>query len=118
MKQSGSELVQLKLNFGASDGDSTPTEGNAMRTPTYRSGGLKKGDKSVAVFYFTGTGNTKWVAGTIEEIFAKRGTNIKTYNIETLDVEKANDIIKNSDICGFGYPVYGSDLPQLMKDFI
>ena len=36
-----SELVQLKLNIGASDGDSTPSE-EKRGTPTYRSGGLKK----------------------------------------------------------------------------
>ncbi len=41
-----SELVQPKLNFGASDGDSTPPEGNALITPTYRSVGLRKCDKS------------------------------------------------------------------------
>ena len=39
-----SELVQLKLNIGASDGDSTPSE-EKRGTPTYRSGGLKKLDK-------------------------------------------------------------------------
>ena len=34
-----SELVQLKLNIGASDGDSTPPE-VYEEPPTYRSGGL------------------------------------------------------------------------------
>ena len=34
-----SELVQLKLNIGASVGDSTPTEVE-IGTPTYRSGSL------------------------------------------------------------------------------
>ena len=42
-----SELVQLKLNIGASDGDSTPSE-EKRGTPTYRSGGLKKLDKYVS----------------------------------------------------------------------
>ena len=36
-----SELVQLKLNIGASDGDSTPPE-TKRGTPTYRSGSIKK----------------------------------------------------------------------------
>jgi len=36
-----SELVQLKLNIGASGGDSTPPE-EKRGTPTYRSGGLIK----------------------------------------------------------------------------
>ena len=40
-----SELVQLKLNIGASDGDSTPSE-EKRGTPTYRSGSLKKLDKT------------------------------------------------------------------------
>jgi len=31
-----SELVQLKLNIGASDGDSTPPEVYEDPTPTYR----------------------------------------------------------------------------------
>jgi len=42
-----SELVQLKLNIGASDGDSTPSE-EKRGTPNYRSGGLKKLDKYVS----------------------------------------------------------------------
>ncbi|EGW41787.1 hypothetical protein DOT_0264 [Desulfosporosinus sp. OT] len=36
-----SELVQLKLNIEASDGDSTPPEVYEEPTPTYRSGGLE-----------------------------------------------------------------------------
>ena len=40
-----SELVQLKLNIEASDGDSTPSE-EKRGTPTYRSGGLKKLDEN------------------------------------------------------------------------
>jgi hypothetical protein len=39
-----SELVQLTLNIGASDGDSTPSEVK-RGTPTYRSGSLKKSDQ-------------------------------------------------------------------------
>ena len=50
-----SELVQLKLNIGASDGDSSPSE-EKRGTPTYRSGGLKKLDKE-APFVVKGASN-------------------------------------------------------------
>ena len=46
-----SELVQLKLNIGAPDGDSTPSE-EKRGTPTYKSGGLKKLDKFLLIHYF------------------------------------------------------------------
>ena len=45
-----SELVQLKLNIEASDGDSTPPEVYEESTPTYRSGGLENQIKN---FTFT-----------------------------------------------------------------
>jgi hypothetical protein len=44
-----SELVQPKLNIGASDGDSTPSEVK-KGTPTYISGGLEKLDKGRGKF--------------------------------------------------------------------
>jgi len=89
-------------------------------SPSFPSEELLKSDKMprTTIFYFSGTGNTAWIAKTIEDFFKTRGADVKSFNIENLDVKKANDIIKNYDICGFGYPIYGSDLPQIVKDFI
>lgn len=33
-------------------------------------------------------------------------------------MKAANQVILKSDICGFGYPIYGSDLPEIVKNFI
>lgn len=79
---------------------------------------LSQNKPKVTIFWFSGTGNTAWVANSIFKVFERRGYDSQTYNIEKLDMAKAGQIIRDADICGFGYPIYGSDLPVPMKDFI
>lgn len=79
---------------------------------------LSQNKLKVAIFWFSGTGNTAWVANNICNVFELRGYDCQNYNIERLDLAKNGPIIKEADICGFGYPIYGSDLPVPMKDFI
>ncbi|MGL4741181.1 MAG: EFR1 family ferrodoxin [Sarcina sp.] len=63
------------------------------------------------VLYFSGTGNTKYVANKFAEKMK-----VKSYSIE----EKINfrKLILNSDIIAFCYPVYGSCVPNIMMDFV
>jgi ferredoxin/menaquinone-dependent protoporphyrinogen IX oxidase len=70
------------------------------------------------VFFFSGTGNTWWVADRIKKQLDQRGINADTVSIDTVDAKKADWWIKASDIVFFGWPVYGSDLPAPMKRFI
>jgi len=70
------------------------------------------------ILYFSGTGNTWWVADQIKKQLDARGINADTVSIDTVDTKKADWWIKASDIVFFGWPVYGSDLPAPMKRFI
>jgi ferredoxin/flavodoxin len=73
--------------------------------------------KNISIFYFSGTGNTWWAAGRLSDNLTTLG-----YKSERISIEQPNDKlflkIKNSDIVFLTYPVYGSDRPEIVKDFI
>ena len=76
------------------------------------------------IFYFSGTGNTWWVSDKIEKQLNARNINAEAVSIDSLtdgcrlDTKKADWLIKSSDLLFFGWPIYGSDLPEPMKKFI
>ncbi len=72
----------------------------------------------IVIFYFSGTGNTWWVAEELVRQFAKLGRLARAYSLETISVDEAIELIEDSEIAGFGYPIHSSDLPFPMKDFI
>ena len=63
------------------------------------------------VLYFSGTGNTKYIANKFAEKM-----NGKSYSIEE-DVD-FKEIILESEIITFCYPIYGSSVPLIMSDFV
>ncbi|MHC1719856.1 MAG: EFR1 family ferrodoxin [Clostridiaceae bacterium] len=73
--------------------------------------------ESIAIVYFSGTGNTEAIAGFIRDEMAE------TYN---LDLIKAEDItrekidfnVEKYHMLGFGYPVHGFNAPALMYDVV
>lgn len=70
----------------------------------------------VAIFIFSGTGNTHFIGRKIQDEF-------RTNNIfcDLFTVEKEHDdnhIIDNYDIIGLGYPIYGSDVPIPINNWI
>ena len=70
------------------------------------------------IFYFSGTGNTWWVADKIKKQLDNRNINADIVSIGSVDKKKANWWIKTADLVMFGWPVYGSDLPEPMKTFV
>jgi flavodoxin/ferredoxin len=70
------------------------------------------------IFYFSGTGNTWWVADKIKKQLDARNINADTVSIDSLDAKKTNWWIKTADLVFFGWPVYFSDVPEPMKRFI
>ena len=62
------------------------------------------------MFYFSGTGNSKYLA----ESFCKK-TKSKAYSIEE-DLDFITLINENTFI-GFCYPIYGSRVPKMMREF-
>ena len=74
--------------------------------------------KKAVLFYFSGTGNTWWAAQTLSAELQARGIETRCQSIEQLAFGDADRLTAESDAVGIAYPVYGSDMPQLMKDFI
>ncbi|MDC7125894.1 MAG: flavodoxin domain-containing protein, partial [Spirochaetales bacterium] len=72
----------------------------------------------IAIFYFSGTGNTKYAMDKLCNYLTELNCDTKAYSIEKITTDSANGIIKESDITIIGYPIYGSDLPDIMHDFI
>ena len=75
----------------------------------------------VTLFYFSGTGNTWWVAKKIAEKLNDQNIATTIRSIESDKVsnqESIKEIITKSDIIGFGYPIYGSDIPDNFMAFI
>ncbi|MBU0996569.1 MAG: EFR1 family ferrodoxin [Firmicutes bacterium] len=72
--------------------------------------------KKIVLFYFSGTGNTYYVAKKIMEYFRKSDI-CDLYSIEK-HLADGSDLIESADIVGIGYPIYGSSLPKIVKDFI
>jgi len=73
------------------------------------------------IFYFSGTGNTWWVANQIAEKLTQSGIETKKYSIEAEEIsdnKKVQALIEEATIVGFGYPIFGSDLPLTFNDFI
>lgn len=70
------------------------------------------------MFFFSGTGNTRWVAQRLADNLRSKGLDVSVHSIEAVDACAADQLIGDADIVGFGYPVYGSDIPLPMKRFL
>ena len=82
---------------------------------------MSKDEKRISIFYFSGTGNTKWVVERFQVIWLDMKQQIELYPIE--DSNEMTDvnlfgIMKESDYIGFANPIYGADIPVIMKKFI
>ncbi|MBD3191907.1 MAG: hypothetical protein GF308_14765 [Candidatus Heimdallarchaeota archaeon] len=74
-----------------------------------------------AIFYFSGTGNTWWVTNQLQEKLTEKGITVNCCSAESNDAKepkKVEKLMAQADIVGFGYPIYGSDIPKLFMDFI
>ena len=65
----------------------------------------------MVMIYFSGTGNSKFIA----ELFCKI-MNCKYYSIEeNIDFVQ---LISSEEIVGFCYPIYGSRVPRIMREYL
>jgi len=70
----------------------------------------------IAIFQFSGTGNTYFVAKTICEALRKTDR-CDLFALEN-HLDDADRLIERYDIIGLGYPIYGSSLPPIVFRFI
>lgn len=72
----------------------------------------------IVIFYFSGTGNTRYAAIKLCQFLQDQGANCEVYSIETITPEEASEIIRQNHTVLFGYPVYGSYTCELMVKFL
>ena len=65
----------------------------------------------MVMFYFSATGNSKYIA----ELFSRK-MNASFYSIED-EVDFAK-VIASAEVVGFCYPIFGSRVPRLMREFV
>ena len=71
--------------------------------------------KTLAAFYFTGTGNTRYIA---ERLLKKLSG---TYRTELFDITSADDFgrqLAQADVILLAFPIYGSAPPIPMRQFV
>ena len=72
--------------------------------------------KKLSAVYFSGTGNTAYAAEKFCSCLSASEISCKIYSIENFDKTAAQDF--NADTVLIAYPIYGSDMPRIMKEFI
>ena len=73
--------------------------------------------KNALILYFSGTGNTWWASAKLESLLSDRGFLSKSLSIEAAEAQ-VSAALGESDIVFLNYPIYGSDRPEIVKDFI
>ena len=76
---------------------------------------------NILIVYFSGTGNTWWACSKLKQSLDDRGnqtTIISLENAVSKDAEAMKKLIWQSNCIIAGFPIYGSDTPDIMTDFI
>ena len=68
----------------------------------------------ILLLQFSGTGNTYYIAKKIQSVLQKKGHEVVCYPLEKVD--NINDMIKDYDLLGVGFPIYGSDMPAIVSE--
>ena len=74
--------------------------------------------KKMMLFYFSGTGNTWWVSERIAAALKEKGIEASAHSIEQVSAEQARIFLADADMVGFGFPIYGSDVPRIFLRFL
>lgn len=73
---------------------------------------------NIAIFFFSSSGNTWRIAKQINDTFKQESAQSNIYDIETISPVELDKVLHTADILGFGYPIFGSDIPLVMKEFM
>lgn len=69
------------------------------------------------IIYFSGTGNTEFVAKKIKKSINETGNDCDLISIEN-DKNASSPGLINADLIIFAYPIYGSMAPRIIRDYI
>ncbi|TFH27976.1 MAG: hypothetical protein E4G98_05690 [Promethearchaeota archaeon] len=76
---------------------------------------------NILLFYFSGTGNTWWLVNEFARRSREDHHTVDLHSIEKITDDQWQSINKmwgNADLVGFAHPIYGSDAPKIMKEFL
>jgi ferredoxin/flavodoxin len=86
---------------------------------TKNNGDIVKGHiRSIGIFYFSGTGNTKAVTEMLATSFKEQGCTVDVIAIDEIVKNKKILGMENYDIIGFGYPVHALNAPRIFFEFL
>ncbi|MFP3953473.1 MAG: EFR1 family ferrodoxin [Candidatus Acetothermia bacterium] len=68
----------------------------------------------ILILYFSGTGNTKFIANKIATKLERKGHHVTPTSVENFEPEEASLY----DFLVFGYPIYGYDMPKFLKGYL
>lgn len=68
------------------------------------------------LFYFSGTGNTKWAADKFKEKFSNKSCALELINIENSSFDPK--ILNSCDFIIFGFPIHAESAPRIFIDFL
>ncbi|MFH1512948.1 MAG: EFR1 family ferrodoxin [Bacillota bacterium] len=70
----------------------------------------------ILTFYFSGSGNTQWVIHQLDSMFRQSGYISQCAAIEEIDMAEYIKSMTNAfDYIGFAYPLYGANIPRIMR---
>ncbi len=72
----------------------------------------------ILILFFSGTGNTFWVAMELQKALAAMGADCRIHSLESPQIRSAesrNSMILSAEHIVLAFPVYGSDMPSNMK---
>lgn len=72
----------------------------------------------IYIFYFSGTGNTKWAVEKLDKLLNENGHSSGLCSIEKINTEEALARLQGTDCVGFAYPIYLQNMPRIMRKFI
>jgi len=75
----------------------------------------------VLLFYFSGTGNTKWVQEKLVEVLNERNHHVTVFAIDCIsDIQMGSmcDLATKANYIGFAFPIFGANTPRIMRQFI
>ena len=67
---------------------------------------------TINILYFTSTGNTLWLAQKAKEFLESKGHTVRLFEA----VKAGAEFSKDCDMIGMFYPVWGSNMPDPMRD--
>lgn len=76
---------------------------------------------NLVIYYFSGTGNTWFVADYLRKTLIEKGGSVELHTIEEsglMDARVLKEQIGQADKVIIGYPIYGSKAPKMMEDFL